>query len=81
MVVLSNTNRLHTHFWPEEYPEVRAAADHIYLSQDLGMRKPEARIYQHVLQKEGFSAADAVFFDDNADNIDGANQLGSPAFW
>lgn len=25
------------------------------------MRKPEARIYQHVLQKEGFSAADAVF--------------------
>lgn len=54
VVVLSNTNRLHTHFWPEEYPEVRAAADHIYLSQDLGMRKPEARIYQHVLQKEGF---------------------------
>ncbi|EJX6942999.1 HAD-IA family hydrolase, partial [Listeria monocytogenes] len=40
------------------------------------MRKPEARIYQHVLQKEGFSAADAVFFDDNADNIEGANQLG-----
>ncbi|EIS6414767.1 glucose-1-phosphatase [Salmonella enterica] len=76
VVVLSNTNRLHTHFWPEEYPEVRAAADHIYLSQDLGMRKPEARIYQHVLQKEGFSAADAVFFDDNADNIEGANQLG-----
>lgn len=72
----TNTNRLHTHFWPEEYPEVRAAADHIYLSQDLGMRKPEARIYQHVLQKEGFSAADAVFFDDNADNIEGANQLG-----
>ncbi|ECI2705073.1 glucose-1-phosphatase, partial [Salmonella enterica] len=25
---------------------------------------------------EGFSAADAVFFDDNADNIEGANQLG-----
>ncbi|SUG12252.1 haloacid dehalogenase-like hydrolase [Salmonella enterica subsp. enterica serovar Dublin] len=33
VVVLSNTNRLHTHFWPEEYPEVRAAADHIYLSR------------------------------------------------
>jgi FMN phosphatase YigB (HAD superfamily) len=25
------------------------------------MRKPEARIYQHVLQSEGFSAHDAVF--------------------
>lgn len=42
------------------------------------MRKPEARIYQHVLQSEGFSAHDAVFFDDNADNIEGANRLGSP---
>ena len=41
VVVLSNTNRLHTTFWPEEYPEIRDAADHIYLSQDLGMRKPE----------------------------------------
>ena len=76
MVVLSNTNRLHTTFWPDEYPEIRQAADHIYLSQDLGMRKPEARIYQHVLQSEGFSAEDAVFFDDNADNIEGANRLG-----
>lgn len=42
----------------------------------LGMRKPEARIYQHVLQAEGFSPSDTVFFDDNADNIEGANQLG-----
>ena len=40
------------------------------------MRKPEARIYQAVLQAEGCTAADAVFFDDNADNIEGANQLG-----
>lgn len=76
VVVLSNTNRLHTTFWPEEYPEIRAAADKIYLSQEMGMRKPEARIYQAVLHAEGFSAADAVFFDDNADNIEGANQLG-----
>ncbi|URN99244.1 glucose-1-phosphatase [Leclercia adecarboxylata] len=76
VVVLSNTNRLHTTFWPEEYPDVKAAADKIYLSQEMGMRKPEARIYQAVLQAEGFSAADAVFFDDNVDNIEGANQLG-----
>jgi len=76
VVVLSNTNRLHTTFWPDQYPEIRAAADQIYLSQEMGMRKPEARIYQQVLALEGFNAADAVFFDDNADNIEGANQLG-----
>lgn len=76
VVVLSNTNRLHTTFWPDEYPDIQTAADKIYLSQEMGMRKPEARIYQAVLQSEGFTAADAVFFDDNADNIEGANQLG-----
>ncbi|ASV57590.1 Alpha-D-glucose-1-phosphate phosphatase YihX [compost metagenome] len=76
VVVLSNTNRLHTTFWPGEYPQIHDSADKIYLSQEMGMRKPEARIYQAVLQAEGFSAADTVFFDDNADNIEGANQLG-----
>ncbi|PDO83088.1 glucose-1-phosphatase [Kosakonia pseudosacchari] len=76
VVVLSNTNRLHTTYWPEQYPEIQAAADHIYLSQEMGMRKPEARIYQQVLAREGFSAEDSVFFDDNADNIAGAEQLG-----
>ncbi|WP_437888512.1 glucose-1-phosphatase [Phytobacter sp. V91] len=76
VVVLSNTNSLHTTYWPEQYPEILTAADHIYLSQEMGMRKPEARIYQQVLALEGYSAADAVFFDDNADNIEGANQLG-----
>lgn len=76
VVVLSNTNRLHTTFWPEQYPEIRAAADRIYLSQEMGMRKPEARIYQQVLAEEGFSADDTVFFDDNAENIAGAECVG-----
>ncbi|MGP3593133.1 glucose-1-phosphatase [Vagococcus sp. WN89Y] len=79
VVVLSNTNRLHTTYWPEQYPEIRAAADTIYLSQEMGMRKPEARIYQKVLELEGVSADDAVFFDDNADNILGAQQVGITA--
>ncbi|EPN1637712.1 glucose-1-phosphatase [Cronobacter sakazakii] len=76
VVVLSNTNRLHTTYWPEQYPEVRAAADAIYLSQEMGMRKPEPEIYQKVLEQEGFSARDAVFFDDNEANIDGARKVG-----
>jgi epoxide hydrolase-like predicted phosphatase len=76
VVVLSNTNRLHTYFWPVEYPQIAQAADKIYLSQEMGMRKPDAEIYQKVLETEGFSASEAVFFDDNADNINGAQQLG-----
>ncbi|EOX1685317.1 glucose-1-phosphatase [Yersinia enterocolitica] len=69
VVVLSNTNRLHCNYWPQHYPEVAAAANHMYLSQDLGMRKPEARIYQHVLSAENIPAEQAVFFDDVEANI------------
>jgi epoxide hydrolase-like predicted phosphatase len=79
VVILSNTNRLHCEYWPSQYPEVQQAADKLYLSQDLGMRKPEARIYQHVLEAEGVSADEAVFFDDHPQNIEAARQLGITA--
>jgi len=55
---------------------VQQAADKLYLSQELGMRKPEARIYQHVLDAEGVAADQAVFFDDNPQNIEAARALG-----
>ena len=79
VVVLSNTNQLHCEFWPGEYPEVAQVADKIYLSQQMGMRKPDAEIYLTLLEEEGFSANEAVFFDDNEDNINSARQLGITA--
>lgn len=79
VVVLSNTNRLHTNFWPGEYPQIAEAADKIYLSQEMGVRKPDVEIFQKVLAAEGVTAEQAVFFDDNADNIEGARRAGIPS--
>ncbi|CAI1142329.1 glucose-1-phosphatase [Serratia entomophila] len=79
VVVLSNTNRLHCNYWPQHYPEVATAADHLYLSQDLGMRKPDANIYLHVLNAENAAAEDAVFFDDVPANVAAAQALGIKA--
>ena len=81
VVVLSNTNRLHLDFWPQHYPEIEANTDAMYLSQNLGMRKPEPEIFQHVLEKEGFTADQAVFFDDVAENIEAARNAGIEAVW
>lgn len=81
VVVLSNTNRLHLDFWPHHYPEIEANTDAMYLSQNLGMRKPEPEIFQHVLEKEGFSASEAVFFDDVAENTEAARAAGIEAVW
>jgi len=76
VVVLSNTNRLHLDYWPQHYPEIAASSDFLYLSQDLGMRKPDPEIYKYVLQSEEFDAQDAVFFDDIEENIKAAQALG-----
>ncbi|MFT4463735.1 MAG: glucose-1-phosphatase [Sodalis sp. (in: enterobacteria)] len=76
VVILSNTNRLHCDYWPSQYPEVQEYVDKLYLSQDLGMRKPDPAIYRYVLEQEGSTADGAVFFDDNADNIAAARQVG-----
>lgn len=76
VVILSNTNQLHTEYWTEAYPEAIASADSLYLSHQMGMRKPDAEIYANVLRQEGFDAASTLFFDDNEDNVEGARQLG-----
>ncbi|MEH0832942.1 glucose-1-phosphatase [Pectobacterium cacticida] len=76
VVILSNTNQLHCSHWPSLFPEVEVAADRLYLSQEIGLRKPELAIYQHVLTQEGVTPAQAVFFDDNTANIDAAQRLG-----
>ncbi|MEC5343262.1 glucose-1-phosphatase [Brenneria populi] len=75
-VILSNTNRLHCAHWPVLFPEVEEAADRLYLSQDIGARKPEAAIYQYVLAQEGVTSDRAIFFDDNSANVAAAQALG-----
>lgn len=79
VVVLSNTNRLHQDYWPEHYPEIAASADFLYLSQDLGMRKPDPELFKYVLESEDVEAQNAVFFDDLQINVDAALSVGMNA--
>lgn len=76
VVILSNTNNLHFKHWSRHYSEVIVCADQLYLSHKLGMRKPEAEIYQHVLASENYPAEQVVFFDDIVSNIAAAQILG-----
>ncbi|MBI6547691.1 glucose-1-phosphatase [Xenorhabdus lircayensis] len=76
VVVLSNTNRLHLDYWPVNYPEIAESADFLYLSQDLGMRKPNPDIFKYVLEIEGVEADKAMFFDDVLENVEAAKKSG-----
>ena len=51
----------------------------IFLSSTIGLRKPDAEAYDHVVQAIGVPAERIVFFDDLDENIDGARRRGLKA--
>lgn len=67
--------------WPDlrEYMVERKfddAFDHIVISAEVGVMKPEARIYQIALEQAGVSPSEAVFVDDMPANIEGCQAVG-----
>jgi putative hydrolase of the HAD superfamily len=67
---------------PEMMAKVRA--DHplatffdvVVISCEVGLSKPDPRIYRHCLERLGLPAPEALFVDDRADNIEGAARVG-----
>ena len=79
LAVLSNTNEIHWRRLAGEMaiPEMVEAA---FASHLIGMRKPDERIYRHVASELGVDVTDLVFFDDNAENIRAALEIGLRAW-
>lgn len=48
----------------------------IVVSGEIGLLKPDAAIYRHLLETYGLTAADCVFIDDSAANVAGAEAVG-----
>lgn len=48
----------------------------VFLSYEMGLMKPDPRIYSRVLEEAGLLAEETLFLDDNADNIKGASEVG-----
>src|SRR3989338_2308784 len=49
-----------------------------FLSTELHMKKPDAHIFQKVLEECNVSADEALFIDDKEENTEGARELGIP---
>lgn len=80
--LLSNTNDIHVHHINTILlPRVteRSLEDffhHAYYSHTMKMRKPDAEIFQKVLDLENLNPSQTLFLDDNEANIEGASKLG-----
>lgn len=73
--LLSNTNRLHYEFIRANYSFARRVRGAV-LSYRLGARKPEPAIYRAALKRARVRAGSALFIDDRAENIAGAEREG-----
>lgn len=64
--------------WGGSYPaDVLAELfDAVVISAEVGMRKPEPRIFQHAAMVLGLAPAECVFIDDVEANVAAARQLG-----
>jgi HAD superfamily hydrolase (TIGR01509 family) len=79
LYAFSNTNAAHVAHFSKAYVDVLGHFTKIFLSSSIGLRKPDAAAYDHVITAIGAPASRIVFFDDLAENIEGARARGLTA--
>lgn len=79
LYAFSNTNSPHVEYFSEKYADVLGHFREMFLSSSIGLRKPDAQAYDHVVKAVGVPAERIVFFDDLAENVKGAREMGLTA--
>ena len=79
LYAFSNTNPAHAEHFSQAFAGVLGHFREMFLSSAIGLRKPDAAAYDHVVKAIGVPASRIVFFDDLAENIEGARARGLTA--
>jgi glucose-1-phosphatase len=79
LYALSNTNDAHIAHFSEHYAHLLVHFRELFLSSRIGLRKPNAEAYDHVVKQIGVRPERIVFFDDLAENIEAARRHGLKA--
>lgn len=87
LFLLSNTNIIHYEAYianfKAEHGEngLGSYFEKMYLSHEVGLRKPDPKIFQLVLDEQKLEASQTLFIDDSKQHIDVANSLGIKTHW
>jgi glucose-1-phosphatase len=79
LYAFSNTNGAHVEHFSVAYADLLGDFREIFLSSTIGLRKPDAAAYDHVVNAIGVPASRIVFFDDLSENVEGARARGLTA--
>jgi glucose-1-phosphatase len=79
LYAFSNTNGAHVAHFTAAYAPLLGHFRDVYLSSTIGLRKPDKAAYDHVVNAIGVEAPRILFFDDSAENVEGARACGLQA--
>jgi glucose-1-phosphatase len=85
--LLSNTNEIHIDtfnlYLQKNFniPDLSGHFEKLYLSYKVGMRKPDAEIFELVLSENNLNPSDTLFIDDSIQHIETAKNLGIGTYW
>ncbi len=85
--LLSNTNDIHIEeinsYLKKEFklPDLSSLFEKMYLSYKIGMRKPDAEIFEFVLKENNLNPTETLFIDDSIQHVEAAKKLGIEAYW
>lgn len=79
LYVFSNTNRPHVDYFTTTYAPTLKPFRELFYSSTIGLRKPDAAAFDHVVKAMGVPASRVLFFDDLPENVESARALGIKA--
>lgn len=79
LYLFSNSNRTHHVCWEREFAGMLGNFAEIFVSSEIGLRKPDAEAFLHVASAAGVDPQRILFFDDAIENVSGAKEVGMMA--
>lgn len=79
LYALTNSNPEHQKCLSDRFADVLRPFKQIFVSSEIGLRKPEPDAYRHVVNVIGVPASRILFFDDLIENVEGARACGLQA--
>ena len=81
LFLLSNTDSIHIETFESKtgisfYSDFYQCFEKVYFSFEIGMRKPNADVFQYLINKHELSPKHTLFVDDKKENTDSAASLG-----
>lgn len=81
LFLLTNTDSIHIEHFENKFGlsfsrDFYQCFEKVHYSFEMGMRKPETAIYNHLITHHDLSPKRTLFIDDKKDNTDAASQLG-----